>query len=146
MYDQSLDDGFMTITYYTKGWFQFYMRKLEDVAKINTAALLYHTIFKKTLNQMTSNNNIFYVQSSNNLNRKYFRILSQFSVFFKKLQSTLVETVCNKLFFYVKENTFNEDNIPTKYKTNNKIKQDIRYFNMNDEKLVYKDKKYPFSQ
>lgn len=145
VYDQSLDDEFMTITYFTKGWFQFYIRKLEDVAKINTAALLYHTILKKTLNQMTSNNNIFDVQSSNNLNRKYFRIFSQFSVFFKELQSTLVETVCNKLFFYVKENTFNEDRIPEQYKTNDKIKPNIRYFNMDDEKLRYLEQDF-FSQ
>jgi hypothetical protein len=147
IYDTSLDDQFMTITYYTKGWFQFYIRKLEDYAKINTAALLYHTILNKVLNKMTKNNHIFDTHSSSDINQKYFRILSQFSVFFKKLQSDSVETTtCNKLFFYVKENTFNEDNIPTIYKTNNKIKQDIRYFDMDDEKLVYKDKKYPFSQ
>ena len=148
IYDQSLEAKFMTITYYTKGWFQFYIRKLEDYAKINTTALLYHTILNKILNKMTKNNHIFDTHSSSSdINQKYFRILSQFSVFFKKLQSESVETTtCNKLFFYVKENTFNEDNIPTKYKTNNKIKQDIRYFDMNDEKLVYKDKKYPFSQ
>ena len=147
IYDQSLEGEFMTITYYTKGWFQFYIRKLEDYAKINTAALLYHTILNKVLNKMTKNNHIFDTHSSSDINQKYFRILSQFSVFFKKLQSDSVETTtCNKLFFYVKENTFNEDKIPKKYKNNNKIKQDIRYFDMDDEKLVYKDKKYPFSQ
>lgn len=151
VYDESLEDEFMAITYYTKGWFQFYIRKLEDYAKINTAALLYHTILNKILNKMTNNNHVFDAHSSDDINQKYFRILSQFSVFFKKLQSDSVETTpCNKLFFYVKENTFNEDNIPHQYKHKdennriiNKIKQDIRYFNMYDEKLVYKDTKYP---
>jgi hypothetical protein len=154
VYDKSLDLSLMAITYYTKGWFQFYIRKLEDYAKINTAALLYHTILNKILNKMTNNNHIFDAHSSSDINQKYFRILSQFSVFFKKLQSDSVETTpCNKLFFYVKENTFNEDNIHHRYKHKdennqiiNKIKQDIRYFNMYDEKLVYKDTKYPFSQ
>jgi hypothetical protein len=154
VYDESLEDEFMAITYYTKGWFQFYIRKLEDYANINTAALLYHTILNKILNKMTNNNHVFDAHSSDDINQKYFRILSQFSVFFKKLQSDSVETTpCNKLFFYVKENTFNEDNIHHRYKHKdennqiiNKIKQDIRYFNMYDEKLVYKDKKYPFSQ
>lgn len=139
IYKETLLDEFITIEYLTKGWFQFYISKLEDYVKNNVSALLYQHIFKKILNKMIKNNNIFNASKMHKpVNKKYFRFFAQFKHYIESLKTGNDSTPCNKLFFYIKENTFNTDNIPVPF-TSPTAFDGIKFFKMDDTEMIYGD-------